>query len=183
MKIYNELEISRANVVKKDQLSNVKAHLHKQILISLRLSISSNSKRLQLREQLDYVYILYNKGLYDQSLQMLHRVKSLALKLDEKVVAFQAIEFEKIIQTQYLTQSSSDKASVLAKDSNEIALLNMLSSSLSSLSLSLYTKIVQSGYVKSDKEFKEGIPSPNLNRSSCEQMDVHTDVLKRYVND
>jgi len=34
-----------------------------------------------------------------------------------------------------------------------------------------------------DKEFKEGIPSPNLNRSSCEQMDVHTDVLKRYVND
>jgi tetratricopeptide (TPR) repeat protein len=155
MKIYNELEISRANVVKKDQLSNVKAHLHKQILISLRLSISSNSKRLQLREQLDYVYILYNKGLYDQSLQMLHRVKSLALKLDEKIVAFHAIEFEKIIQTQYLTQSSSDKASVLAKDSNEIALLNMLSSSLSSLSLSLYTKIVQSGYVKSDKEFKE----------------------------
>ena len=34
-----------------------------------------------------------------------------------------------------------------------------------------------------DKEFKEGIPSPNLNRSLCEQMDVHTDVLKRYVND
>ena len=88
MKIYNELEISRANVVKKDQLSNVKAHLHKQILISLRLSISSNSKRLQLREQLDYVYILYNKGLYDQSLQMLYRVKSLALKLDEKVNNF-----------------------------------------------------------------------------------------------
>ena len=75
MSIYDEQKIANSKIVKREQLSNVKSHLYRQILISLRLSISSTNKRLQLREQLDYVYILYNKGLYEQSLQMLQRVK------------------------------------------------------------------------------------------------------------
>ena len=99
MTVYDEQKIANSKIVKREQLSNVKSHLYKQILISLRLSISSTNKRLQLREQFDYVYILYNKGLYEQSLQMLQRVKAQAVKLDERSTEFQVIEFEKAIQT------------------------------------------------------------------------------------
>ena len=155
MSVYDEQKIANSKIVKREQLSNVKSHLYKQILVSLRLSISSTNKRLQLREQLDYVYILYNKGLYEQSLQMLQRVKVQAIKLDEIATEFQAIEFEKAVQTQYLSKTSFDYVSEIATKSKQIASHNQVIAKLSSLALLLYAKNVHYGYVKNDKEFKD----------------------------
>ena len=155
MSVYDEQKIANSKIVKREQLSNVKSHLYKQILVSLRLSISSTNKRLQLREQLDYVYILYNKGLYDQSLQILQRVKAQAVKLDERATEFQAIEFEKAVQTQYLSKTSFDYVSEIATQSTQIASHNEVTAKLSSLALLLYAKNVHYGYVKNDKEFRD----------------------------
>lgn len=155
MSVYDEQKIANSKIVKREQLSNVKSHLYRQILVSLRLSISSTNKRLQLREQLDYVYILYNKGLYEQSLQMLQRVKAQAIKLDERATEFQAIEFEKAVQTQYLSKTSFDYVSEIATQSKQIASHNEVTAKLSSLALLLYAKNVHYGYVKNDKEFRD----------------------------
>ncbi len=155
MSVYDEQKIANSKIVMREQLSNVKSHLYRQILVSLRLSISSTNKRLQLREQLDYVYILYNKGLYEQSLQMLQRVKVQAVKLDERATEFQAIEFEKAVQTQYLSKTSFDYVSEIATQSTQIASHNEVTAKLSSLALLLYAKNVHYGYVKNDKEFKD----------------------------
>jgi tetratricopeptide (TPR) repeat protein len=155
MSVYDEQKIANSKIVKREQLSNVKSHLYRQILVSLRLSISSTNKRLQLREQLDYVYILYNKGLYEQSLQILQRVKAQAIKLDERATEFQAIEFEKAVQTQYLSKTSFDYVSEIATQSTQIASHNEVTAKLSSLALLLYAKNVHYGYVKNDKEFRD----------------------------
>ena len=155
MSVYDEQKITNSKIVKREQLSNVKSHLYKQILVSLRLSISSTNKRLQLREQLDYVYILYNKGLYEQSLQMLQRVKAQAIKLDERATEFQAIEFEKAVQTQYLSKTDFDYVSEIATQSTQIASHNEITAKLSSLALLLYAKNVHYGYVKNNKEFRD----------------------------
>jgi tetratricopeptide (TPR) repeat protein len=155
MLVYDEQKIANSKIVKREQLSNVKSHLYRQILVSLRLSISSTNKRLQLREQLDYVYILYNKGLYEQSLQILQRVKAQAIKLDERATEFQAIEFEKAVQTQYLSKTSFDYVSEIATQSTQIASHNEVTAKLSSLALLLYAKNVHYGYVKNDKEFRD----------------------------
>jgi hypothetical protein len=48
----------------KKQLHNLKTHLYKQILASLRLLKSTDSIDLQLNEQFDYAHILYKKGAY-----------------------------------------------------------------------------------------------------------------------
>ncbi len=71
MKVYDERIILKSGIVKKQQLSNLKAHLYKQILISLRLNPSHQNIRVQIREQLDFATILYQKGLYKQSLKIL----------------------------------------------------------------------------------------------------------------
>ena len=55
--------------IKKQQLSNSKAHLYRQILASLRLIKHEDNIDIQLHEQMDYARILYNKGLYLQSLK------------------------------------------------------------------------------------------------------------------
>ena len=68
---YNEAQILEHKSISKKQLSNLKGHLYKQILISLRLNPIHQNIRLQIREQLDFATILYHKGLFGQSLKML----------------------------------------------------------------------------------------------------------------
>ncbi|HEU4607486.1 MAG TPA: hypothetical protein VFS31_05210, partial [Chitinophagaceae bacterium] len=79
MSEYDENELLRKNKsIRKQQLSNLKAHLYRQILSSLRLLKDEHNVDMQLREQMDYARILYNKGLYLQSLRMLERMKEQA---------------------------------------------------------------------------------------------------------
>ena len=54
-----ELLLKKASSLKKQQLSNTKAHLYKQVLASLRLLENKNID-IQLHEQLDNARILYN---------------------------------------------------------------------------------------------------------------------------
>ena len=90
---YSEKAILVKGIVTKQQLSNLKAHLYKQILISLRLNPSHQNIRIQIREQLDFATILYHKGLYTQSLKILDKAKSLAIANEEKNIAYEIIEF------------------------------------------------------------------------------------------
>ncbi len=85
MKEYDESIIIEKKISTKQQLSNLKAHLYKQILVSLRMNPSHQNYRIQLREQLDFANILYQKGLYKQALKILDKTKQTALELDEKV--------------------------------------------------------------------------------------------------
>ena len=55
--------------IKKQQLSNIKAHLYKQILVSLTLLRNDEIIDIQFHEQLDFAKILYNKGLYFMTLK------------------------------------------------------------------------------------------------------------------
>ena len=62
LKTYDEAAVLKHGFVKKEQLSNLKAHLYKQILISLRLNPSHQNIRIQIREQLDFATIYTIKG-------------------------------------------------------------------------------------------------------------------------
>ena len=76
---YDEKQLlKKLPAVQKPQLANLKAHLYRELLASLRILKSTESIDLQLHEQLDYARILYNKGLYLQSLKILEKVKDLA---------------------------------------------------------------------------------------------------------
>ena len=82
MKEYDEDIIISKKISTKQQLSNLKAHLYKQILVSLRMNPSLQNNRIQLREQLDFATILYQKGLHRQALKILDKAKQTAFDLD-----------------------------------------------------------------------------------------------------
>ncbi len=151
---YDEAIILKKGIVKKQQLSNLKAHLYKQILISLRLNPSHQNLRIQIREQLDFATILYHKGLYKQSLKILDKAKTLAIANEEKNIAYEIIELEKIIESQYITRSISNRADELTIQAKELNRQNLLASKLSNLSLQLYGLFLKTGYVKNDEEYK-----------------------------
>ncbi|WP_373517973.1 hypothetical protein [Pricia sp.] len=153
IKKYDEKTILESGIVKKAQLSNLKAHLYKQILVSLRLNPVNQTIRLQIREQLDFATILYQKGLYRQSLKILDKAKTTAIENQEKNIAYEIVELEKIIETQFITRSIPDRADELAVQAKELSAQNVMTSKLSNLSLQLYGLMLKVGYVRSDDDY------------------------------
>ncbi len=153
IKKYDEKTILESGIVKKAQLSNLKAHLYKQILVSLRLNPVNQTIRLQIREQLDFATILYQKGLYRQSLKILDKAKTTAIENQEKNIAYEIVELEKIIETQYITRSIPDRADELAIQAKELSAQNVMTSKLSNLSLQLYGQMLKVGYVRNDDDY------------------------------
>lgn len=151
---YDERVILNSNIVKKAQLSNLKAHLYRQILISLRLNPSRQNIRIQIREQLDFATILYHKGLYKQSLKILDRAKKTAVEYQEKNIAYEIVELEKVIESQYITRSITGRADELVLQAKQLSMDNVIASKLSNLSLQLYGILLKTGYIKNDKEYK-----------------------------
>ncbi len=155
LKKYDEAIILNSGIVKKAQLSNLKAHLYKQLLISLRLNPLHQNIRLQVREQLDFATILYHKGLYKQSLKILDKAKNLAIQNEEKNIAFEIVELEKVIESQYITRSISNRADELTEQAKSLSIQNTITSKLSNLSLQLYGVMLKTGYVKNEEEYQQ----------------------------
>ena len=151
---YNERIILDSKIVTKQQLSNLKAHLYKQILVSLRTNPVNQNIRILIREQLDFATILYNKGLHKQSLKILDKAKQTAVSYDEKNIAFEIVELEKVIESQFITRSASGRADELTIMAMELSKQNIISSKLSNLSLQLYNKMLKSGYAKNSNEIE-----------------------------
>jgi len=152
---YDEKIILKKGIVSKLQLSNLKANLYKQILKSLRLSFANQNIRVALREQLDYATILYDKGLSKQSLKILDKAKGVAIKNGEKNIAYEIVELEKVIESQYITRSTENRADELAIQAKELSSQNVIASKLSNLSLQLYGLLLKVGYVKNKKDYDE----------------------------
>lgn len=145
--------LKKIPTIKKSQLSNLKAHLYKQLLTSLRLLNKNANVDIQIRETVDYARVLYNKGLYRQSLDALDRAKSRALEDKFYTLALEIVEFEKLIEGQYITRSIEGRAEELRDQSlylNDIVEQTHL---FSNLSLQLYGLYLKVGYVRNKKDY------------------------------
>lgn len=164
---YNEEEIlKKAPEIKPTQLPNLKANLTKNLLVSLRLMAQQSDIDIMLRQQLDYAKILYNKALYRQSLITLEKAKQLAKKYHRQLMYFAMIEFEKFIESQYITRSHETRADELTAESSKLNLQLTLSGSLSNLSIKLYGFFLKNGYVRNAEDqlkitdyFHENMPA------------------------
>ncbi len=152
---FDEKTILQKTNIKKQQLSNSKAHLYKQILVSLKLNPSHRNIKMQIREQLDFATILYSKGLHKQSLKILDKAKNAAVQYNENNLAFEIVEFEKIIESQFITRSMNTRANDLIIQSKKMSKRTVILSKLSNLSLQLYSTLLNKGYVKTDKDYDE----------------------------
>ncbi|MEO6671673.1 MAG: hypothetical protein ABIN36_19470 [Ferruginibacter sp.] len=153
MNEYDEqLLLKRLASIRKPQLSNTKAHLYKQLLASLRLIKTQESIDLQLHEQLDYARILYNKGLYLQSLKLLEKAKELAINYNQDSFLIQVISLEKKIEILHITRSMQDRADRLSMEADEINEKRSMITKLSNLALQLYSWYIKNGHARNEKD-------------------------------
>lgn len=172
MEEYDEQYILKQKITSKQQLSNLKANLYKAILASLRMNPSRKNVRIQIREQLDFATILYQKGLHKQGLKILDKAKQIALDVEEKSLALEIIELEKVIESQYITRSITGRADELIAQSNDLILQNYYATKLSNLSLKFYNEMLTSGYAKSEDEKQQLIT-----RFSDQLLDINIEIL------
>ena len=155
MNDYDEpLLLKKIKEISKQQLSNIKAQLYKQILSSLRIIKDENNIDIQLHEQMDYARILYNKGLYLQSLKALDRLKDVARDHNQVTYLQQALFFEKKIEALYITRSMQNRAEQLSNESDIVNDSLTLINKLSNLSLQLYSWYIQHGHARNENDVK-----------------------------
>src|SRR5690554_213206 len=151
---YDERVILKKAPVTKKQLPNMKAHLYKQILISLRLIYADQNVELQLNEQIDFARILYNKGLYQQSLKLLDRAKHIANRYFLSTIILRIVELEKVIESQHITRSMRDRAETLTAEATELTQNVTVKNALSNLSLQLYGLYLKVGHVRDENDIR-----------------------------
>jgi tetratricopeptide (TPR) repeat protein len=156
LKEYDEkLLLKKLPGVTKPQLANLKIHLYKQVLASLRLLKSGDSLDLQLNEQFDYAHILYKKGLFHQSLRILERAKEIAKTNQKFNFLPQIISLEKRIENLHITRSMQDRAELLSAEANEVSRHINMVARLSNLALKLYSWYVQHGHARNEEDEKD----------------------------
>ncbi|MBC7627645.1 MAG: hypothetical protein H7254_10200 [Ferruginibacter sp.] len=141
--------------IKKPQLSNIKVHLYKQLLSSLRLLKSTGSIDLQLNEQLDYARILYNKGLYVQSLKILEKLKEVAKTHYKFNFLTQVISWEKKIEALHITRSMQNRGEQLSMEAVEVNNRVDNVARMSNLALRLYSWYIKNGHARNEKDEKD----------------------------
>lgn len=160
-----ELVLKKVTAIKKQQLPNIKAHLYKELLASLRLLKNVQDIDIQLHEQLDYARILYNKGLYHQSLRILEKLKQHAKAEHQVAFLIQVLALEKKIETLHITRSFEGKAEILTQETESVVAHLQKVTALSNLALQLYSLYIKNGHARNKAEeetvkkfFKERLP-------------------------
>ena len=147
--------INKTASIKKQQLPNIKAHLYKQILGSLRLLEGNENIDIQLHEQLDFATILYNKGLYHQSLKILDRIKEIARANNQINFLIEVLITEKKIETLHITRSMQDRADALTNEVDDTNIHLVRETKLSNLALQLYSWYIKNGLARNKDDEKE----------------------------
>jgi hypothetical protein len=154
-KNFNEEELLRKNpLIKKSQLSNIKANLYKQLLSSLRLLHKNTYDDIAIRELLDGARILHSKGMYNAALDLLEKGKKMAISINDFSLAYVAVDFERKIENHYITGSMAEKSIVIKTQSDDLVTTIKNSNDLSNLSLLLYGLYLKYGYVKDKRDFE-----------------------------
>lgn len=168
---YDEaLLLKRNRHIRKQQLSNLKARLHRQILASMQLIGGEHNIHIQFHDYIVRARLLYGKGLYTQSLKLLEKLKEQARAYHQFTHWLQAINLEKEIEAHHISKSFSSRADELTREVEHIHGHLAMIDRLSNLSLQLYGWFIHIGQARNSDDvtairtlLDNGLP-PNAHR-------------------
>ncbi len=144
--------LEKARGIKPQQLSNLKGHLYRQLLRSLRLKNAAADAEISIRELMDHARVLYNKSLYQQALKILGKAKQKAAHQRKTILHMEIVEFEKIIEMQYINRSLESRADELNSESDELVRHIASAQQYSNLALKLYSLYLKIGSARNKRD-------------------------------
>ena len=153
MDSYSEEKILRkCDFVRKEQLPNLKAHLYRQLLISLRLLEPRRSEILKLHEQLDFAYILFDRGLYPQAEKILVKAAETAQHFEQHSLTLQITELHKQVCECQLSGIASQLPAADNRHIKTICRQIQNTNELSNIASKLYALHLQLGFARTQKD-------------------------------
>lgn len=153
MEQYDEAKVlAQCPEINKLQLPNLKAHLYKQILTSLRMLNVQHSTSLQIREQIDFVKILFDKGLYVEAQKLLERVEAKAKAAEQWSAVLDIVDLQRQLKVLSFSSEMNFVAEKTAKASNVVSTMVNNIASLSLLSVQCYALHQNIGFARSQKD-------------------------------
>ena len=150
---YDEARVlSLCPEISKQQLPNLKAHLYKQILTSLRMLNVQHSTTLQIREQIDFVKILFDKGLYTEAQKVLEKVEAKARATEQWSAVLDIVDLQRQLKVLSYSSEMSHVADKTARSSGEVSTMVNNIASLSLLSVQCYALHQNIGFARSQKD-------------------------------
>ncbi len=136
----------------KTQYSNLKRHLFKQIMASLRLTHIAKKTDIEIREYLDFADILYGKGLYIQALKILEKAKIIAHRSNNELLELAILETEKNIGSRHIPKSEAITMPQLILQSEEKIQSIQKIIRFSNARIELHSHYIKHGHVKNSHE-------------------------------
>ena len=185
---YKEEEILRKGPsINPVQISNLKAHLYKRILQSLRMYQNASVKDIEIRELIDHAQILYNRTLYKQCLKILLKAKKLADKNDNLELLLEILKWEKTVMSQTVGKGNIKRVNNIIVQVRDVNSRINLINSFSNLSVKLSSIYMKTGFIRSEKDYKKinnifnaGLPFYNENELSFLEKLYLYDLLVGY---
>lgn len=151
---YDENRIfDHEKTIKPSQISNLKAHLYKQVLQSLLNYNPDDDIEIIIRNLLNYTNLLYNKSLFEQCWKMLEKARQLAEANDKILLLFEIIEFEKKLLTKSIRTDISERVLFLVEESENLSKSIRSTRIFQNLALKLYSFYLQIGFIRNSDDF------------------------------
>lgn len=135
-------------------LSNLKAHLYEQLLISLRL-LHRNESSLRVYELLSFANVLYTKGLYLQSLEQLKRARVFAEATGDDLSLLTIVEMERRVELFFVTDSGENRAQEIVETNIQSRVQLEKRDYWANIALMLYDYYLKFGHVKNERQFNK----------------------------
>ena len=173
MEQYSEAKVlAMCPTISKQQLPNLKAHLYKQILTSLRMLGVQHSMALDIREQVDFVKILFDKGLYNEAQKMLDKVEKRVKECEMVPALLDVVELQRQLKVLSYSSEMTQAADQTAKAAVIISEKITNVASLSRLAVQCYALHQNLGFARSQKDLDrlDGYFKPRIEAFEGKQM-------------
>ncbi len=159
--------------IKKSQFSNLKAHLYKKILQSLKRYAQSSNEDINVREHIDYVQVLYDRSLYSQSMSMLQKLKKTIVKSENLELYLEILKWEKNLLPYTIDRHNQKRVSQIVEEANQVNERISRTNTLTNLSVELNAIYIRNGFIKNKADyqhitqtFKQRLPNWDENQLS-----------------
>lgn len=163
LKLFEEIErlkefdenqmLTRNEWIRPEQFSNLKANLYKKILQSLKEYTTNTNEDISIRENIDYVQILYDRSLYVQSMQLLQKVKKSVSKSDNLELHLEVLKWEKNLLPYSLGKNNQERVKQIVEEGNAVNQRISRINQLTNLSVELNAIYIKVGYLRDKNDF------------------------------
>ena len=151
---FNEQQILQKEPgIKRTQLSNLKAHLYRRILQSLRLYDNNNVRDIRIRELIDHAQILYNRSHYDQCVKMLQKAKKMAHQHHNLELLLEIYKWEKQVLSQTIGKGNQERVNDIIAQAREVNNSINKINSFSNILVKLNALYLRKGFVRNQEDF------------------------------